>query len=55
MEKGGGLNAGRFDVWGDAPPAGTSYRVQTSGLKRAMDVAIAFPLVIFLAPMLLTI
>lgn len=42
MDDGGGLEAGRFEVWSDAPIAGPSYRVQTSGLKRAMDVLVAF-------------
>ena len=55
MDDGGGLEAGRFEVWSDAPVAGPSYRVQTSGLKRAMDVLVAFPLLVFLSPLLMAI
>jgi exopolysaccharide production protein ExoY len=55
MEKGSGLEAGRFEVWGDAPAAGSTYRVQTSGLKRVMDVAVAFPVLVFISPLLIAI
>lgn len=55
MDKGSGFDAGRFEVWSEAPVARTSYRVQTSGLKRLMDVLIAFPLLVFLSPLLIAI
>jgi len=55
MEKGSGLNASRFAAWDEAPVARTSYRVQTSALKRLLDVAIAFPLLVFLSPLLMAI
>ena len=38
MEKGSGFEASRFEVWGDAPASGSSYAIQTSGLKRAMEL-----------------
>jgi len=55
MDDGGRLDAVRFEVWSDAPAAAPCYRVQTSGLKRLMDVVVAFPLLIFLSPLLLAI
>lgn len=55
MDDGGGLKAGRFEVWSDAPVGESSYPVQTSGLKRLMDVLVAFPLLIFLSPLLMAI
>lgn len=53
MDDGGHIDAGRFEVWSDAPIAGPSYRVQTSALKRLMDVLVSFPLLVFLSPLLM--
>lgn len=55
MEKGSGIDASRFEAWNALPVSHTSYRVQTSSLKRVMDVAIAFPLFVFLSPLLILI
>jgi exopolysaccharide production protein ExoY len=55
MDDGGRLDAGRFEVWSEAPAARPCYRVQTSGLKRLMDVLVAFPVLIFLSPLLIAI
>jgi exopolysaccharide production protein ExoY len=55
MDDGSRLDAGRFEVWSEASAAGASYRVQTSSLKRLMDVFIAFPLLIFMSPLLIAI
>lgn len=55
MEKGSGLDAGRFEVWSEAPVPKASYRVQTSGLKRLMDVVIAFPALVFISPLLIAV
>ena len=55
MDDGGRLDAGRFEVWSEAPAAGPCYRVQTSGLKRLMDVFVAFALLVFLSPLLIAI
>jgi lipopolysaccharide/colanic/teichoic acid biosynthesis glycosyltransferase len=49
------FDAGRFEVWSEASAAGASYRVQTSSLKRLMDVFIALPLLIFMSPLLIAI
>lgn len=59
MDKGSGVNATQYEVWGDATVAGpesvASYRVQTSALKRAMDLAVAIPVLIFTSPLLMLI
>ncbi len=54
MKNGSGVEADRIGPFTDAPPAGLS-RVQTSGLKRAFDLAVGMPAVIFLSPLLILI
>lgn len=64
MEKGSGFDS-RFEVWGDAPASEaaysdassseSAYRIQSSGLKRVMDIAIAFPVLVFVSPLLVAI
>lgn len=55
MDKGTGAEAGRFGIWSGADASATSYRIQSSSLKRAMDLAIAVPAVIFISPLLMAI
>lgn len=55
MKNGSGVEAGRFGTWGGAASSTEIYKVHTSGLKRAMDLAIAIPVVIFGSPLLLLI
>lgn len=55
MGKGNGMKAGRFDFWSGASASTPSYRIQTSTLKRSMDLAIAFPVLIFTSPLLMAI
>ena len=55
MEKGSGYDAGRFEAWAKGSASTYSYPVQSSMLKRVMDVAIAVPALIFLAPLLIAI
>jgi lipopolysaccharide/colanic/teichoic acid biosynthesis glycosyltransferase len=53
MKNGSGVEAGRFGTWGDTTLSTDIYKVHTSGLKRAMDLAIAVPVVIFGSPLLI--
>jgi lipopolysaccharide/colanic/teichoic acid biosynthesis glycosyltransferase len=53
MKNGSGVEAGRFGTWTDATLSTEIYKVHTSGLKRAMDLAIAVPVVIFGSPILM--
>jgi len=55
MGKGNGVKAGRYDFWLEASASSPSYRIHTSALKRAMDLAIAFPVLVFTAPLLMAI
>jgi lipopolysaccharide/colanic/teichoic acid biosynthesis glycosyltransferase len=55
MKNGSGVEAGRFGTWGDTTLSTDIYKVHTSGLKRAMDLAIAVPVVIFGSPLLILI
>jgi exopolysaccharide production protein ExoY len=55
MKHGSGVEAGRFGAWSDAPQSGEIHKVHSSGLKRAVDLIIAFPVVIFVLPLLMLI
>jgi Undecaprenyl-phosphate galactose phosphotransferase WbaP len=55
MKNGSGVEAGRFGTWGDASLSTETFKVHTSGLKRAMDLVIAVPVVIFGSPLLILI
>ena len=41
MKNGSGVEADRLVAWAGSPPAGGIYRVHSSAIKRAMDLAIA--------------
>ncbi len=53
MGKGNGVKAGRFELWSEAGASNPSYRIQNSTFKRAMDLFIAVPVVIFVSPLLM--
>lgn len=55
MGKGNGVKAGRYGFWSEAGASPPNYRIQTSALKRAMDLAIAFPVLVFTSPLLMAI
>jgi exopolysaccharide production protein ExoY len=55
MKNGSGVEADRIGSWDRPPPTGEIYKVHTSGLKRAMDVVIAAPVLVFVAPLLVMI
>ncbi len=55
MKNGSGVEAGRFNAWSGTLPAGRAYRVQSSRVKRAMDLAMAFPVLILVSPLLMVI
>lgn len=55
MDKGSGADAGRFDIWDDVPSTRATYAVHSSAVKRAMDLAFAVPVLIFVAPLLMLI
>jgi len=55
MDKGSGADAGRFDIWEESPDGRAAYAVHSSALKRGMDLAIAFPVLIFVSPLLMLI
>jgi lipopolysaccharide/colanic/teichoic acid biosynthesis glycosyltransferase len=55
MKNGSGVEAGRFGAWSDSASAGDFPKVHESGLKRAMDIAIAIPAILFLSPLLILI
>jgi undecaprenyl-phosphate galactose phosphotransferase len=55
MKNGSGVEADRISSWGEASPAGEFYRIHTSGVKRAMDLAITFPVLVFTSPLLMLI
>lgn len=47
--------AGRFEIWSEAEGSGAMCRAPASGLKRLMDLAVALPVLIFAAPLLMLI
>ena len=53
MKNGSGVEADRVGQWSGAEPSAGFRRIQKSGLKRAMDLAIAWPLVVFVGPLLM--
>src|SRR5215510_13806581 len=55
MKNGSGVEADRFGALTDAAPGVDLYKVHTSGLKRAMDIAIAIPVLVFAGPLLIII
>jgi exopolysaccharide production protein ExoY len=52
MKNGSGVEADRIGTWNGKPPTEGFRKIRKSGLKRAMDLAIAYPLVIFVGPIL---
>src|SRR5690242_10719512 len=55
MDKSSGADAGRFELWSEAPGAHTVYPVGTSSLKRVMDLVFVLPVLVFASPLILTI
>lgn len=55
MKNGSGVEADRIGTWGSQQPAGEIFKVHTSGYKRAMDLAIAIPVLVFTSPLLILI
>jgi len=55
MKNGSGVEAGRFGAWASVKPSDEVLKVHSSGLKRAMDLALAIPAVIFMSPLLILI
>ncbi len=55
MKNGSGVEADRFSAWAGNPPAGEIRQVNSSGLKRAMDLVLVFTVLALAAPLLLTI
>ena len=53
MKNGSGVEADRVGQWSGTAPQAGFRRIQKSGLKRAMDLAIAWPLVMFIGPLLM--
>lgn len=55
MKNGSGVGAGRFNAWAGHLAAGDSYRIQSSRVKRAMDLVMAFPVLVLVSPLLMAI
>ncbi len=55
MKNGSGVGADRFNAWADQVPAGDLYKVQSSRVKRVMDLAMAVPVLVLVSPLLMTI
>ncbi len=55
MKNGSGVEADRIGAWGGQQPAGDIFKVHASGYKRAMDLAIAIPVLAFTSPLLIVI
>ena len=55
MKNGSGVEAGRFNAWSGDLSAGSVYRVQSSRVKRMMDIGMAFPVLILVSPVLMLI
>ncbi len=53
MKNGSGVEADRVGTWTAAATPGEYRKIQNSGLKRAMDIAMSYPLVVFLSPLLM--
>jgi exopolysaccharide production protein ExoY len=54
MKNGSGVEAGRFGSWADTNAAQV-FKVHSSGFKRAMDLMLTIPVVIFGSPLLVLI
>ena len=52
MKNGSGVEADRLVAWAGNPPAGGINKIQSSALKRAMDLVMAFTVLAFLSPVL---
>ena len=52
MKNGSGAEADRLVAWAGNPPAGGINKIQSSALKRAMDLVMAFTVLAFLSPVL---
>ncbi len=55
MKNGSGVEADRFGAWSGSPPAGAIHQVNSSALKRAMDLVLTFTVLALAAPVLLLI
>ncbi len=55
MKNGSGVEAGRFGSWSGTAPAGAIYQINSSALKRAMDLVLSFMVLTLAAPLLLVI
>ena len=55
MKNGSGVEADRFGAWAGTPPAGEIYQVNTSVLKRVMDLVLAFIVLALTSPVFLAI
>ena len=53
MKNGSGVEADRVGQWSGTAPTAGFRRIKKSGLKRAMDLAVAWPLVVFIGPLLM--
>ncbi len=55
MKNGSGVGAGRFTSFSDRLHADDLYRVQSSRVKRAMDLLLATPVLVLVSPLLMAI
>jgi undecaprenyl-phosphate galactose phosphotransferase len=56
MDKGSGVDAGGLEMWDVAGDSGkAAYAVHSSPVKRALDLALTLPLVVFVSPLLMLI
>jgi exopolysaccharide production protein ExoY len=55
MKNGSGVGAGRFTTFGGHLAAGDLYKVQSSRVKRVMDLVLAFPVLVLVSPLLMAI
>ena len=55
MKNGSGVEAGRFNAWSGDLSTGSVYRIQSSRVKRMMDIGMAFPVLILVSPVLMLI
>jgi lipopolysaccharide/colanic/teichoic acid biosynthesis glycosyltransferase len=53
MKNGSGVEADRIGQWSGTAPTAGFKKIQKSGWKRAMDLAIAWPLVVFVGPIMM--
>jgi len=55
MKNGSGVGSGRSNAWAGHLPTGDIYRVKSSRVKRVMDLAMAFPVLVLVSPLLMAI